>query len=708
MSKNYSFLTGFIVVIISFILISSTAVNAGESVNLTKVEPPQVKRVVLYKHGMGYLERQGKVTDNVTLSMFFRSEQMKDLLTSFFTIDLGGGKITSVQYETEEPLSKRLQDILITVPEQAALSQFLVQLKGASISAKVSNETIDGRVLGVEPINEVVGGQVVKSGYRLVLLTDSGSVRSFDLMAMSEFTLIDKTLQRDLRRLLDVSLDSKYTNRKKLTLTAEGKGERELRLGYLIEMPVWKCSYRVIFDEKESALIQGWALAENATEEDWDDVSLSFVAGNPLSYAMDMYSPYYVSRPNVPIPGLPDAAVNWKTTSSAETMLAKPKKAEAPKEYRSQATSSIIAQNYYGNVAQRMDALSEPMVEAEEAPSMAELMAGSVSDAAQGAKVGELFSYDVKDKISIPRGSAAMAPILSEQIKGKRLLYYKAAFTPKVTNAFVLRNDTDVTMDAGAVTFFDGNTSIGEGILGHTLPPGSQEVVPYSIDASVDIVPQITSEKLPHFKGKLADGILTLTRTETLKSTWKITNRGKEQVVLWLNQPKNAYYQLSKPEKPLKEVDNHYRFEVELDAGQTKDFEVEEKRNINETVMLINSEVTTIGFYASEQYLSSGTRAFLAELSDLMSQSATIERQINDWNKQSQRLVQEEQRLRDNIARTHTGTPKEAQLRAKWMDALGKAEDELVKLRSDLDSADIKNRGIKEVIAKKINEFKEE
>jgi hypothetical protein len=706
MSRNKYLLTGFIAIIISFILISSATLNAGESANLTKVEPPQVKRVVLYKHGMGYIERQGKVSDDVTLSMFFRNDQMKDLLTSFFALDLGGGKITSVQYETEEPLSKRLQDILINVPEQAALSQFLVQLKGASISAKVSNETIDGRVLGVEPINEIINGQAVKSGYRLVLLTDLGAVRSFDLMAMSEFNLIDGALQRDLRRLLDISLDSKYTNRKKLTLTAEGNGERELRLGYLIEMPVWKCSYRVIFDEKkkESALIQGWALAENTTEEDWEDVSLSFVAGNPLSYAMDMYSPYYVQRPNVPIPGLPDTAVNWKATSSAETMFAPIKKAEAPRSYEKRVGRK--ARSAYGNVAQTMDFYEEP-AEDDEAP-MAALMAGSVSEAAKGTKVGELFSYDVKDKISIARGKAAMAPILSKKIKGKRLLYYKAAFTPKATNAFVLRNDTDVTMDAGAVTFFDGNTSIGEGILGHTLPPGSQEVVPYAIDASVDIVPQVTTERLPHFKGKLADGILTLTRIETLKSSWKITNRGKKPVVLWLNQPKNVYYKLSKPEKPLKEVDNHYRFEVELSAGETKDFEVEEKRSLDETVWLNNSDVTTIEFYASEQYLSKKTRAFLAELSDLMHKRASIERQISDWNEQSQRLVQEEKRLRDNIGRTNTRNAKEAELRAKWMDSLSKAEDKLVNIRVNLDDAGIKNRELKEVIAKKIKEFKEE
>ena len=131
---------------------------------------------------------------------------------------------------------------------------------------------------------------------------------------------------------------------------------------------------------------------------------------------------------------------------------------------------------------------------------LGELLAGSYESGAQGAKIGDLFSYEPKEKVSISRGQAAMVPILSKQISGRRLLYYKASFAPRATNAFVVQNATDLTLEAGAVTFFEGSTSLGEGILGHTLPPGSQEVIPYALDASVDITPQEKSRREPHFK----------------------------------------------------------------------------------------------------------------------------------------------------------------------------------------------------------------
>ncbi len=708
--------TAFALVIFSLCV----SVAAGEVVP-PPAEPPSVTKVVLYKHGMGYLEREGKVKDNAMLSLAFRAEQMKDLLTSFFAVDLGGGRISAGRYETRDPLSKQLQDILIKVPEEAALSQFLMQLKGARLKAKAAGETVEGRILGVEPVTEVVNNQAFKKGYRLVLLTEAGPIRSLDLFAISEFSLADEALQRDLQRLLDLSLDSKYTNRKKLTLSATGQGERDVRIGYLIEMPIWKCSYRIIFDEKkkDTSLLQGWALAENNTEDDWKEVKISFVAGNPMSYVMDLYSPYYVKRAQVPIPGFQHLAVDWGAVSPPD--LAEQAPAARPQEmYQRKAKMGA----HYGAAppAQMMDrqiagaapaAPPPPMqvrkkAEREPAKPLGELLSSSYDNETQGAKIGDLFSYEPKEKVSIPRGQAAMVPILSKQVNGRRLLYYKASFSPKATNAFVLQNATDLTLDAGAVTFFEGSTSLGEGILGHTLPPGSQEVIPYALDASVDITPQEKSRREPHFKARLADGILTLTSVETLNNTWKIVNRGKEPATLWLHQPKNTAHKLSKPEKPLKEVDNHYRFEVPLKAGETVDFVVEQKREVFDKVQLANSSEEQIRFYLAQRYLSPGAKAFMKDLSNLMAQKSALQRQINEWTEQVKRLTDDQSRLRQNVQSLLSNQPKEQELRAKWVATMAANEDQLADRRAKLDDAGGKLRQLDEALAKKVREFKED
>ncbi len=703
-----------------FLAVFFWASAAAGQVAASPAAAPPVAKVVLYKHGMGYIEREGKVRDTATISLAFRTEQMKDLLTSFFAVDLGGGKISSVQYETRDPLSKQLQDILITVPEEAALSRFLAQLKGARLSVKAAGESVSGRILGIEPIDEVVNQQTVKKGYRLVLLSDAGPIRSLDLYSIGEFSLTDEALQRDLNRLLDLSLDSKYTNRKKLTLTATGQGERVLRIGYLMEMPIWKCSYRVIFDEKKkdaAPLLQGWALVENTTEDDWKDVAISFVAGNPFSYVMDLYSPYYVRRAQVPIPGLEGLAVDWAAITPPDLAdEARMAEMQVQEDKGSPRKAKKASRGAAANVPQQMDrALPAPVppasaedFEQRVARPMGELLASSYDTSARGVTVGELFSYEARDRVSVPRGQAAMVPIVSKQIKGRRLLYYKAAFSPRVTNAFVIVNDTDLTLEAGAITFFAGGTSLGEGILGHTLTPGSQEAVPYAVDASVDIKTQTVSRRDPHFKASLVDGILTLTSVETLTNAWKIVNRGKESATLWLHQPKKEGFHLGKPEKPLKEVDNHYRFEVPLKAGETVDFAVEEKRNVSETVQLTKISAEQVRFYLAQPYLSAGAKVFLKELGDLMARKAALQREINEWTQQSQRLTEEQKRLRSNLESLRADSPKEQELRAKWVAALSSDEDQLAATREKLDNAGGKLRQLEEALARKIREYKDQ
>ncbi|MBI5442725.1 MAG: DUF4139 domain-containing protein [Deltaproteobacteria bacterium] len=668
---------------------------------------PPLRRVVLYKHGMGYLEREGTVSGDSSVALSFRPDQMKDLLTSFFAVDLGGGKITSVRYDTQDPTSKRLEGIPFRVPADSALSEFLATLQGAKVSGRAGGEPYEGRILGLEPRIEVVNGKAVKTGYQLVLLTAAGSLRSLDLYSLGELTFADEPLRRDLARLLEIQLDAKSSGRRNLVVTAAGTGERRIRMGYLLEMPVWKSSYRVLFDRKEadSALLQGWALAENTTDEDWRSVALAFVAGNPLSFSMDLYSPVYVPRPEVPVPGLDGMAVDWRAAPAPEAAGTYAAKTGA-KAVGSDSRNALAASPAPPPAAARRPDLA-PV--GPELGLSAELLAASVGAAAQGAKVGELFSYEAKTPVTVPSGQAAMVPIVSTRIQGRRVLLYRATFSPRPVNAFALRNDGELTLDAGAVTFFEDGTSLGEGILGHTLAPGGQEVIPYAVNASVDVIPQTKSERHPRTRGRLADGVLTLERSESLVTSWRIVNRGKEAATLWLDHPKNPQYRLAKPEKPLKEVGSDYRFEVAVPAGsESLTFVVEERKPVFETVLLANADVTALRLYASEPYLSAGTRKFLTEISELAVRRSALRREEGELEQQSRRLGEEQERLRSNLSTALTNAPKEQELRARWLDSLAAAEQKLAELRRKLDESGEKVRLLEEELAAKIRNFRGE
>jgi len=274
------------------LLTSGIAWSQAKETGETKTPPP-VTKIVFYKHGLGYFERVGKIKDDATVTLQFKASQMPDLLTSLFAIDYGKDcKISSIGYDSKDPIDKH---ILIRVPENAALTQFLTQLKGVKVEVKIGTETIRGNVLGIEPVIQKTDNNVL-SAWKLIILSEDGAIKPFNLLEMSSLKILDELLQKDLQRILDIYLNAKYTDRKNVRIQTIGKGERNMKIGYLVEMPIWKTSYRLILGEDAKPYLQGWAIVENPTDEDWNNVQVSFVAGNPISFMLDLYTSYYPPR----------------------------------------------------------------------------------------------------------------------------------------------------------------------------------------------------------------------------------------------------------------------------------------------------------------------------------------------------------------------------------------------------------------------------
>src|SRR5208283_3812985 len=84
-----------------------------------------------------------------------------------------------------------------------------------------------------------------------------------------------------------------------VSLAFSGEGKREVRVGYVVENPIWKTSYRLVLNEKGKPFLQGWAVVENTQDEDWNNVRMALVSGRPISFQMDLYEPLYVKRPIV-------------------------------------------------------------------------------------------------------------------------------------------------------------------------------------------------------------------------------------------------------------------------------------------------------------------------------------------------------------------------------------------------------------------------
>ncbi len=261
-----------------------------------------LRRVILYKHGVGYFERLGKVSDDQQVTLSFDAAQMNDVLKSLVVLDLSQGKIGAINFDSVKPLDKRLEEFGIVLDDTnaAGLTMLLGQFKGSRVEVKTGATTSIGTVVGLEKRSKAQGQE--RSEVQELILMVEGELRSVPLEQIRGIKLLDTKLRADLERYLAVLQSTVKKNARTLSITANGRGARDLFVSYVVEAPVWKTTYRVVLDEQKKPFLQGWAVVDNVQDEDWTNVSLSLVAGMPVSFIHDLQQPRYKRRPVIAPP----------------------------------------------------------------------------------------------------------------------------------------------------------------------------------------------------------------------------------------------------------------------------------------------------------------------------------------------------------------------------------------------------------------------
>ncbi len=261
-----------------------------------------IKRVVLYKNGVGYFEHQGQVQGNQDVAISFTSGQLNDVLKSLTVLDLNGGRITGVNYGSTAPIDRQIGDLRLPIGQKTSLMEFLEAIRGARIEVKNGPQSLNGRLLSIERKTRIAGGNTSEVDF-LSLITESGEVRTTELSPAFSVRLLERGLPDKVERYLDLASASREPDIRRMSVSTEGSGERSLFLSYISEVPVWKATYRIVLNPKQikMPLLQGWAIVDNTVGQDWENVQLSLVAGAPQSFIQNLSQPFYTRRPVVPL-----------------------------------------------------------------------------------------------------------------------------------------------------------------------------------------------------------------------------------------------------------------------------------------------------------------------------------------------------------------------------------------------------------------------
>lgn len=673
-----------------------------------------IGKVILFSSGVGYFQREGDVQGDARIDLSFPTANINDLLKSLVLQDLDGGKISAVSYDSSDPIEKTLKSFAIDLTANPSMGELLKQARGEKVEvalppAAANPGTFTGTIVGVETRKVPSGKDGTVDAEYLNLFTAKG-LQSLPLAQVEKLSFLNPTMDNELKRALETLALSHDTQKKSVSLSFSGQGKRAVRVGYVIEHPIWKTSYRLVLDKDGKPFLQGWAIVENPTDEDWQNVRVTLVSGRPISFKMDLYQPLYVSRPTVEPelfaslrPPTYDGAMDAKDRASALRRAEAQERAafDGQRATGGQPASRGRAPIMTGRAMGGMgggggiappgaaaEVAQDPNALGEELKRNSDMrLDQGVTSAATGAELGDFFQYAISAPVSITRKKSAMLPIINQAVDGSKVTIYNEAVHAKhPLHGLKLKNTSGLHLMQGPITVFEGNSYSGDARI-MDLQPNEERLISYAMDLGTEVSPESKSAPDQLTMVKIVKGVLQQTSKQRLTKTFTIKNRDDKPRKVIIEHPIKADWKLAKPEKPAERSRGNYRFEQSVPAGDVAKLEVVEEREQPTFIALANfHDDASIRFYLSHGAVSERVKDALKRAVALRQAMADAERQRNEADQQVRSLREDQAQARENL-KTLPNTSAAYRRFLEKIDSvqndIEKGQEQIKKLRAD-------------------------
>jgi hypothetical protein len=784
-----------------------------------------VRRVVLYKNGVGYFEHLGRVRGSQDVHIDFTSAQLNDVLKSLTVLDLAGGRITGVDYNSEAPLARRLATLRLALGEKPTVSEFLGALRGARIEVRgASGPALAGKLLSVERKTRTGTNWTVETD-EISLITDGGEVRSVDLNPTTSVRIADHDLNVEVGRYLGLIASARDQDVRRMTISTTGNGERNLYVSYISEVPIWKTTYRIVLPTKieKKPLLQGWAIVDNTVGEDWDNVELSLVAGAPHSFIQQLSEPYYGRRPVVPLPesvqlspqthsatlsggngrlsgSVTDAmgaviagatvrlldengAVIGQTSTDSngeysfssvstgndyrveierpgfqKTVMTNLNVAPGENKFRTQMQVGMVSQtvevradsaqvettNAQLSTTPGLDKLSAVANRAHvgigrgigggvaggvAGGSMGGVMGGVLGGvaggmvpspanleearamseaAASGQGLGDLFEYKLKDRVTLKKNQSALVPIAQIEIEAEKVsMWSGTAGSGRPLRGLWLKNTSPLTLDGGSFSVLENEVFAGEGLT-DPIKPGERRLVSYATDLGLLVEAQTNGRPQHVTRVKISKGILTQVSELQERTLYTVRNQYEGTRTLVIEHPARMDWKLAKgAREPEEKAPGIYRFRMEIPSKATASLPIEEAHTQETTYQLSSIDDDQIGLFLKQKTITPEMAQALGKITAQKAVVAKLEEEMENRQKDVDRIVEDQGRLRENM-KALRGSAEEKALLQRYTKQLDEQETQLDVLRKKIQDTEGQRDKANDQLEKMLDELQVE
>lgn len=628
-----------------------------------------VREMVLYKHGVGFFRREGKLSAE-TVEMTFRQDEINDVLKSLVVIDRGDGQVLGVRYQTPPDIEAQMADSLIHLSDAASLRDLIRDLRGRRVELELLETRVRGRLVGLD-LGE---GDDPLADTLISILADEDEVQVHRLKTLRSLMVLDEQAAHDLTYFLDSSLREDLRRTVSVQLTP---GKHRLSVSYVAPTPTWRVSYRVVAEgegeEGGMALLQGWGLFDNRLGEDLDVVQVTLVAGQPISFIYDLYASRIPDRPIV----------------EDEARVA-PGPVEFEAEIQAKAARPADEAAGMGMRMRRMAAAPAAAMPAAEADAAAPAQA-------EGREAGEFFRYEVTAPVSVRRGESALVPILGTDVTYRRELLYNGAKLPHhPVAALRFTNDTGLTLERGPATIVIDGDYTGEAVVPF-IRDGEEVYLAYAVELGIRVTERSTQRR--EMAGlSIREGYLLINEYAVHETTAVIENNTADTQTMTLAAPIRANFELYDTPDPDAETATHRRWQVPVDAHASAEFTRSERRLVTRHEQLSGLDLRRLQLYLRDKWLDRETFDALAGLLDAYAEIDAAEAEQAKLKAERGEVYERQTQLRENFSALKA-EGKEGALRSRLLGQLEASEDRLEAIDGRLKALDGEIASLHERIA---------
>ncbi|MDQ3297571.1 MAG: DUF4139 domain-containing protein [Myxococcota bacterium] len=645
----------------------------------------QLSKVVLYRNGVGYFERGGHVDGNL-LTIRVRKDQVNDLLKSLTVVERSGGRAVSISMPLD-PRSWANAAIATLGPGSGSLAEVLDKLRGTAVTLRTRDDSVSGRVLIVEAI-QPDGSPAPREGkpedgeqdYKVTLI-DNERLHVVRLSRVVGITIHNEDISLQFKRSLDATAGEGMFQQVDVTIRLAGKSRHDLLVSYVVGAPMWKPTYRVVLPEngKGQALLQGWAVVDNTTGEDWTNVKLSLTSGAPIAFRYDLHTPRDVVRTDLssvgssrraqaaigetgyadqPAPPPPPSSMPSPAPPSAEkydrsddAKVSRNRPGAAPKPSKKMAPPARVSSAPMAPPADAWGGEEETAVNAEE-------LARSMTAQTHAANVSGLSRYDLGERLTVPDGTSTMVAIINQQVEGEETFMFRpggggAGYESNPYRVIRFKNSTPFALESGPISIYSGGSFVGEGIS-EPVSAGVPVTIPFAVESGLMVSSRMQSTGDEMRLVKIVRGVIEVETFARRTTAWEVKSQLARtgETTLYVRHPKaGGSFQLAPRPPGAEDLADAYLIPIKIAGGAAEGkLEVVEQTPSRTTLSIWDSRALVLfeGILAQGN-LDRGIRQKLEPIVKLRQEVGRIDTEIEGKARTRAELDQRAEETRSNL-----------------------------------------------------------